>query len=129
MVKKPDRHLARKLKGKMIKRKRENKLEGKTYQTKTGCGTLYITINKDPQGLFEVFLTMGKAGGCASSQMETIGRIISLALRYGIPISEIYKQLKGISCHAALPDSNKSCADAIGKILEEYYNQEKGDIK
>jgi ribonucleoside-diphosphate reductase alpha chain len=46
---------------------------------KTGCGPLYVTVNQDSSGLFELFTTMGKAGGCAASQSEAIGRMVSLA--------------------------------------------------
>jgi len=57
-----------------IKRERPKALKGWTYQMQTGCGPLYITVNEDKAGLFELFTTMGKAGGCASSQCEAIGR-------------------------------------------------------
>ena len=45
---------------------------------------------------------MGKAGGCASASTEAIGRLISLAFRYGVPPDKIVKQLKGIRCHVPL---------------------------
>jgi len=60
---------------------RKQKLSGATYRTKTGCGNLYVTINEDCGVAVEVFATMGKTGGCADSQIETIGRLISLGLR------------------------------------------------
>ncbi|MGC9046100.1 MAG: vitamin B12-dependent ribonucleotide reductase, partial [Thermodesulfovibrio sp.] len=82
-------------------RKRPEVLKGVTRLMKTGCGNLYVTINKDEESKpFEVFTNIGKAGGCAASQAEAIGRLISLALRSGIEPEEIIKQLKGISCHA-----------------------------
>ncbi|MDI6743732.1 MAG: ribonucleotide-diphosphate reductase subunit alpha, partial [Smithella sp.] len=52
------------------KRERPRILRGWTYQMQTGCGPIYITINEDESGLFELFTTMGKAGGCAASQSE-----------------------------------------------------------
>ena len=67
-----------------MKRERPKALKGWTYQMQTGCGPLYITINEDNSGLFEVFTTMGKAGGCAASQCEAIGRMVSLAWRSGV---------------------------------------------
>ncbi|HKK00734.1 MAG TPA: vitamin B12-dependent ribonucleotide reductase, partial [Desulfuromonadales bacterium] len=60
------------------KRDRPRALRGSTYQMETGCGPLYVTINEDNDGLFELFTTMGKAGGCAASQCEAIGRLVSL---------------------------------------------------
>lgn len=103
------------------KKNRQNKLPGCTYQTKTGCGTLYITINECDGEPFEVFITMGKAGGCAASQLESIGRSISLGLRYGVPPAQFIKQFQGISCHSPVVEQgNKvlSCADAIAKAIK-----------
>ncbi|MDH4028102.1 MAG: TSCPD domain-containing protein, partial [Nitrospirota bacterium] len=91
---------------------------------KTGCGNLYVTINEDEKGnLFELFTQMGKAGGCASSQAEAIGRLVSLALRGNIEPIEIEKQLRGISCHSpawAAGGKIASCSDAISKAIERY---------
>ncbi|MEK7829019.1 MAG: vitamin B12-dependent ribonucleotide reductase, partial [Deltaproteobacteria bacterium] len=73
---------------------------GATRKMKTGCGNLYITINEDEEGRpFEIFTQIGKAGGCAASQCEAIGRMASLALRSGIQVEEVIKQMRGISCH------------------------------
>ncbi len=110
--------------GKIIPKKRPAMIRGGTRLMKTGCGKLYVTINEDENGRpFEVFTNMGKAGGCASSQAEAIGRLISLALRSDIETDEIVKQLKGISCHQ--PSWHEegrilSCSDAIAKALENY---------
>ena len=82
-----------------IKRERPKALQGSTYQMQTGCGPLYVTINEDKNGLFELFTTMGKAGGCAASQCEAIGRMVSLAWRSGVQARQVVKQLLGISCH------------------------------
>jgi hypothetical protein len=73
---------------------------GATVRMNTGCGNLYVTINESDDGQpFELFNHMGKAGGCAASQNEAIGRLISYALRCGASIEPLIKQLKGISCH------------------------------
>ena len=96
---------------------------GSTRAVRTGCGKLYVTINEDDQGPFELFAQMGKAGGCAASQSEGLARLISLAFRSGIAPEEVIKQLKGISCHmpAWEPGGDKilSCADAIAKAIQE----------
>jgi ribonucleoside-diphosphate reductase alpha chain len=116
-------------KGKITPRKRPDLIKGTTRVMKTGCGNLYVTINEDGDGnLFELFTQMGKAGGCASSQAEAIGRLVSLALRSGIEPIEIEKQLRGISCHSpawAAGGKISSCSDAISKAIERF--AEKGD--
>ncbi|MEJ5361011.1 MAG: vitamin B12-dependent ribonucleotide reductase [Spirochaetota bacterium] len=98
---------------------------GKTLKMNTGCGSLYVTINEDEHGLFEVFATMGKAGGCAASQTEAVSRLISLSLRSGIEPQQIIKQLKGVRCpNQAWVKGGRiySCADAIAKAMERYIN-------
>lgn len=96
---------------------------GKTLKMNTGCGSLYVTINEDEYGLFEVFATMGKAGGCAASQAEAVSRLISLGLRSGIEPEQIIKQLKGVRCPNqawVMGGRIYSCADAIAKAIERY---------
>ncbi|RJP22250.1 MAG: TSCPD domain-containing protein, partial [Deltaproteobacteria bacterium] len=105
-------------------RPRPDTLIGVTKEIKTSCGKLYVTINRDEKGIFEVFNQMGKAGGCAASQSEAIGRLVSLALRSGVQPEMIIKQLKGISCHLPSWGGNGgkilSCADAVSKAIEWY---------
>ncbi len=96
---------------------------GATRKMATGCGSLYVTINEDEQGIFEVFAAMGKGGGCAASQTEGIGRLISLALRSGIPREQIIRQLRGVRCpNQAWEKGGRiySCSDAIAKAIERY---------
>jgi len=99
---------------------------GHTIRMNTGCGHLYVTVNESEDGKpFELFNHMGKAGGCAASQNEAIGRLISYALRCGARLEPLIKQLKGISCHRpAWGEDGKisSCSDAIGKALETYHH-------
>jgi len=108
----------------LIKRKRPPVTIGATRRVKTGCGNMYVTINQDEKGeLFEVFNQIGKAGGCADSQAEAIGRLTSLALRSGIHPKEIISELKGISCHRPFglgPNRVLSCADALGRAIEQH---------
>jgi len=100
--------------------KRPEVLYGNTRGIKTGCGTVYITINTDNNELpFEVFVNIGKAGGCASAQNQAIGRLVSGWLRDGGNPEEIIRKLKGISCHVSNPEQGLySCADSIAIALE-----------
>jgi len=116
----------KKIEGKLAPRKRPKVTTGVTERVNTGCGYIYVTVNFDNRGISEVFSTLGKAGGCAAAQLEAISRLTSLALRSGIDIDSIVKQLRGIRCpsiaweqgHAIL-----SCADAIASVLEKYFRE------
>ena len=117
---------------KRVKRDRPRALTGSTYQMQTGCGPLYVTINEDGAGVFELFTTMGKAGGCASSQCEAIGRLVSLAWRSGIQARQAVKQMIGITCHkpAGFGDNRiTSCADAVAKAIQMHMaDHEEADL-
>jgi len=112
-------------------RARPSVIAGSTRKVTTGCGNLYVTINEDEHGLFEVFTQMGKAGGCSSSQAEAISRLISLSLRAGLDPKAIVKQLHGVRCPN--PGWEKggmilSCSDAIAKAMERYLLEKKTPV-
>ena len=66
------------------KRSRPELLRGATRRLETPLGTLYVTITEDDRGQpFEVFMSLGKAGGALMADVEALGRLISLALRSG----------------------------------------------
>jgi len=111
------------------KRERAKVTTGTTERVTTGCGYMYITVNSDEHGLFEVFSTLGKAGGCASAQLEATCRLTSLALRSGIDASKVVKYLRGIRCPSIAWEQGKavlSCADAIASVLEKHVKDDTG---
>jgi len=112
------------------KRQRPGMLRGYTAKMNSPLGDLYVTINEDEGGRpLEVFCTLGKAGGAAMADAEAIGRLLSLALRSGIPITQIKDQLRGISCDRAVgvgPHKVLSAPDAIGQAIEQYLEQKDG---
>ncbi len=108
---------------KLVPRERPEMVTGSTQKMTTGCGHLYVTINEDDMGIFELFTTMGKAGGCASSQAEAISRLISLSLRAGVDADAIIRQLSGVRCPSPVWKDGEmvlSCADAIARALRSF---------
>jgi len=107
----------------VVPRERPNAMHGTTYKVNTPYGHLFVTINEDEHGPFEVFAQLGKAGGFFAAQSEAICRLISLGLRSGVAVSEIIKQIKGIrSTEVAFSEGEMiySLPDAVGKVLEKH---------
>ncbi|MFC1646270.1 vitamin B12-dependent ribonucleotide reductase [Candidatus Omnitrophota bacterium] len=119
--------------GKISPRPRPEVIMGSTTKVSTGCGNLYVTINTDEDGRpFELFTQMGKAGGCAASQLEAVGRLVSLAFRSSIDVKTIIEQLRSIRCPS--PSWEKgvrifSCADAMARVIEKRLANSEEDEK
>ncbi|MFH0936593.1 MAG: adenosylcobalamin-dependent ribonucleoside-diphosphate reductase [Candidatus Woesearchaeota archaeon] len=95
-------------------------LPGATIHAKTGCGSIFVTVNKDGYNVVEAFENMNPAGGCASAQTATSGITISLGLHKNVDPRTYIKHLKAISC----PQRNDllgsmSCSQALATALEE----------
>jgi ribonucleoside-diphosphate reductase alpha chain len=104
-------------------RPRPDVVVGTTQRIQTGYGSLYVTLNEDEHGIFELFATLGKSGGYTSSFTEAVSRLVSLALRSGVPPEEIVKQLDGIrSPKLAFDKRDKilSVPDALSKAIRRH---------
>jgi ribonucleoside-diphosphate reductase alpha chain len=112
------------------KRSRPEMLRGTTRRVETPLGTLYVTVTEDDKGQpFEVFMSLGKAGGALMADVEALGRLISLALRSGIPMKELHRQLRGISSDRAIglgPNKVLSVPDAVGIAIEKWMQDKQG---
>ena len=108
----------------LSKRRRPDVLRGLTIKKDSPLGALYLTVNEDAEGApFEIFCTVGKAGGAANADTEAIGRLMSLALRHGVPLDALRDQLRGISCDRAVgfgPNKVLSGPDGIAQALDQY---------
>lgn len=109
---------------KLKPRSRPEVTHGMTKKYKIGnCGKLYVTVNSDENGICEVFINTGEEGCTALT--EAVGRLISVAIRSGIDIESVKKQVIGIRCITCIADNEThvlSCPDAMGKAIEFYMN-------
>jgi ribonucleoside-diphosphate reductase alpha chain len=101
-------------------RKRPFVMKGTTTKFKIGnCGNLYITVNEDEKGVCEVFVNIGGEG--CPPLTEAVGRLISLALRSGIDVDAVLKQIREIRCIGCVSDEDTvvlSCPEAIARAVE-----------
>jgi len=106
-------------------RTRPQALSGTTVKIEIACGELFITINKDRGAEpVEVIMSLSKASPCISAHLESLSKMVSLALAGGVCVSDIVKQMKGISCPVSSFKGERkitSCADALSYVLEEMF--------
>lgn len=106
---------------------------GITIKIRVGCGNLYVTVNSNEEGSpQEVFVTLGKSGGCAAVIMEALARVTSLYLRSGCDPHELTEHLRNLLCPeprlvAPMLGLDKgiqvrSCPDAMGMALQWVLN-------
>ncbi|MCP8311925.1 MAG: vitamin B12-dependent ribonucleotide reductase [Candidatus Methylarchaceae archaeon HK02M1] len=110
-----------------IKKPTPEKAYGMRLRKRTGCGNIYTKVFKNEYNEpIEIFITLGKAGGCAAAFTEGLARACSLALKYGATLKELEVELMGISCHKQEgfgPNKVLSCIDAVGKSIGEMIMQ------
>ncbi len=107
-------------------------VSGTTQKIKTGYGGMYVTINEDEEGLFEVFTQMGKSGGFTRSLTEAISRLTSLSLRSGVSEEQIIEQLDGIRSPKISWDNGEkilSIPDGISKAMNRYIEGEASSVQ
>lgn len=108
-------------------------LVGYKRKLNTGCGSIHFEMYSDeltgePQ---ETFINIGSSGGCERNY-QFISRLISLALRGGVPIEAIIDQAMSIRPCTAYVNRTKSkkdtskgtsCPSAIGNALKDLYEK------
>jgi len=112
-------------------RERPKITSGQTEKFRTGCGLLFIHVNRDDEKhLFEVFSNLGRTGGGCPAQSEATSRLASLCLRCGVAPIEIVRQLSGIRCATACsaraagkPVDVLSCPDAIARAISRFLGE------
>lgn len=113
-------------------KKRPDELKGFTRRVKTEFGNMYVTVNEEDGKPFEVFADIGKSGSVVLASAETVGRLVSLALRSDISVRAIVEQLKGIGGGQPVFEKGrviKSIADGVAYVLEMKYLDKKVEIK
>ncbi|MEM2955539.1 MAG: vitamin B12-dependent ribonucleotide reductase, partial [Nitrososphaerales archaeon] len=114
-------------KSQKIKKETPEKAYGVRLRKKTGCGNIYTKVfSNEHNEPVEVFITLGKAGGCAAAFTEGLARACSLALKYGASLKELEDELMGISCHKQEGIGHNrvlSCIDAVAKSIEDMFGQ------
>ena len=102
---------------KYIPQERPEILDGRTHKFKTGCGSLYVTVNRDLAGdVHEVFTAHSKNSGCVAALLNALARVTSIALRSGVAPEAIAKTMLGQDCGKC--ENIASCADAVGLALQ-----------
>lgn len=108
-------------------------LVGYKRKLNTGCGSIHLEVYSDevtgePQ---ETFINIGSGGGCERNY-QFISRLISLALRAGVPIEAIIDQAMSIRpCNSYVNRTRTkndtsigtSCPSAIGYALKDLQNK------
>jgi ribonucleoside-diphosphate reductase alpha chain len=108
-------------------RERPKVIQGTTQEITTPYGDLFVTINGDDHGPFEVFANLGKSGGYTQSFTQALGRMTSLALRSGATGEDVVKQLDDIRSPQIAWDQGTqihSVPDAIAEAMKRHLGQD-----
>lgn len=99
----------------------------------SGCGKMYLHLDFDEitGEPMETFVECGSGGGCERN-LTFISRLMSVALRAGVPIEAIIDQAMSIKPCKAYCDRTKSkgdtsrgtsCPSALGYAMQDLYNK------
>lgn len=95
-----------------------------TIQNKVGCGTIYVSLSYNKDGLKRVAFNLGKQGTCPKVLCDVITGLINDMLKIGWQLDSIIRSLN--NHHCAKPTRHKkggitySCADGIAQALKEF---------
>lgn len=99
------------------KKHRPMALPGITYEMKTHCGKIYVTVTSDLSGkMCEVFVRFGRAGGCGAAIFDGLAKLLSYALRSGMEPADAIRSLSGISCQ----HGQDTCLNAVAEAMAVY---------
>jgi ribonucleoside-diphosphate reductase alpha chain len=90
----------------------------------TPQGTVRLWVTELDGKPYEAYVVLGKAGSDLTALAEGIGRMVSVALRSGIPVEIVIDQLKGIGGSRSVgfgPNRVTSLPDGIARILQRHY--------
>jgi ribonucleoside-diphosphate reductase alpha chain len=114
--------------GYALTRARPKTLHSATTKISTGYGEIFINITYDDNGdPFETFINTGKSGGLFASDSEAIGKVVSVALRSGVPPEEIIDVLENIRAPKRGWDEGEqieSIPDAVATALKRFQRGE-----
>jgi len=91
--------------------------DAKIYEVQTKYGALHATISKYRDRLYEMFLTVSRAGSDLSPISEALGRLITLLFKKGVSAEEIQHQLQGVGGQTQIA-AVRSLPDGIATVLE-----------
>lgn len=115
-----------------------NKRRHWTQRVRIGGQTLYLCVGEYPDGRpGEVFLDIAKQGTLLRGVMNSLARVVSLALQCGCGVEQVVSTLKGMDyppdgpVEGSVVGECKSLTDWVAKELSAHYLEERvpdGDV-
>ncbi len=108
----------------------EGDLSGWMGRMNSPQGTVRLWVSEVDNLPREAYVVLGKAGSDLMAMTEGIGRLLSIALRAGIPVEILIDQLRGIGGSRSVGFGAQrvlSVPDALAKMLQEHYFPEPGE--